>query len=132
MAGSALIRSSGSREVTPVVRAGTPCAMSRSPDPLATWGVPAMSPPDPTPFETFEQLCHDVSNPLMVVSGHAHLIERYVLRLTDLPDGERAQIMAELALLKANVHEAVLLLNQQRRLLEDEGEYPGYPGPGGM
>jgi len=81
-----------------------------------------MSPPDDTVLEDFEQLCHEVSNPLMVVSGHAHLLERYVLRLTNISDVERNQLLVELGSIKGNVQAAVLLLDQERWRLTDEDD----------
>ena len=81
-----------------------------------------MSPQDDTVLETFEQLCHEVSNPLMVVSGHAHLLERYVLRLTNISDAERDQLLIELGSIKGNVQAAVLLMDQERWRLTDEDD----------
>jgi nitrogen-specific signal transduction histidine kinase len=79
-----------------------------------------MSPPDDTMLDTFEQLCHEVSNPLMVVSGHAHLLERYVLRLRNISDVERKQLLDELGSIKGNVQDAVLLMDRERWRLTDE------------
>jgi hypothetical protein len=73
-----------------------------------------MSPPDDTDLETFEQLCHEVSNPLMVVSGHAHLLERYVLRLTNISDVERNLLLLELGSIKGSIQAAVLLMDRER------------------
>ncbi len=81
-----------------------------------------MSSPSPAVLETFEQLCHEVSNPLMVVSGHAHLLERYVLRLAGISDMERNQLLAALALIKGNVQAAVVLMDEERWRLADEDE----------
>ena len=73
-----------------------------------------MSPPDHTIHEEFEQLCHEVSNPHMVASGHAHLLERYVLGLTSIAGVEREQLMMNLASIKGNVQAAVLLMEEER------------------
>lgn len=81
-----------------------------------------MSPPDDTVLDTFEQLCHEVSNPLMVVSGHAHLLERYVLRLRNVSDDGRKQLLDELGSIKGNVQDAVLLMDRERWRLTDEDE----------
>ena len=84
-----------------------------------------MSPPDHTAREMFEQLCHGVSNPLMVVSGHTHLLERYTLRLTSISDMERDHLLVELDSIKRSVQAAVLLMDQERGRLADEDD----PGP---
>ena len=78
-----------------------------------------MPPPDPELLEAFEQLCHEVSNPLMVVSGHAHLLERYVDRIPGLSEAERHQILAALASIKGNVQTAVSLMDQERGQLTE-------------
>jgi hypothetical protein len=87
-----------------------------------------MSPPEDTELESFEQICHEVSNPLMVVSGHAHLLERYVLRLTNISEAERHQLLVELGSIKGNVQAAVLLMDQERWRLTDEAD-PGQCTP---
>jgi nitrogen-specific signal transduction histidine kinase len=81
-----------------------------------------MSPLSRSAFETFEQLCHEVSNPLMVVSGHTHLLERYVLHLAGLSNGERDQLLVELASIKGHVRAAVLLMEQERWRLTGDNE----------
>ena len=52
----------------------------------------------------FDQLCHDLKNPLMVIRGRAQLIERAVLRSSGLPEAERARILHSLTA----IDEAVL------------------------
>ncbi len=83
-----------------------------------------MSLPEPTALEAFELLCHEVSNPLMVVSGHAHLLERDVLRLTSISDVERNQLLVDLASITGNLQAAVLLMEQERWRLTNEDELP--------
>jgi nitrogen-specific signal transduction histidine kinase len=78
-----------------------------------------MSPPHSTVRESFEQLCHEVSNPLMIVAGHAHLLERYVLRLGSISDVERDQLLMDVASIKGNVQSAVRLMDQERGRLTD-------------
>ncbi|MFN8677627.1 MAG: hypothetical protein U0Z70_14725 [Thermomicrobiales bacterium] len=55
-----------------------------------------MSRPAAEILETFEQFCHDLGNPLMVISGHAQLLHRAVERLPDLPEAERVALLAGL------------------------------------
>lgn len=81
-----------------------------------------MSPPYDTDLEAFEQLCHEVSNPLMVVSGQAHLLERYVLRLTNVSDVERHLLLVELGSIKGSVQAAVLLMDRERWRLTNEDD----------
>lgn len=78
-----------------------------------------MSPPDRTSLEAFEQLCHEVNNPLMVVSGHAHLLERYILRLSNISEVERDHLLAELFSIKGSVQATVQLMDQERERLAD-------------
>jgi nitrogen-specific signal transduction histidine kinase len=47
----------------------------------------------------FDQLCHDLKNPLMVIRGRAQLVERAIQRTTELPDAERVRILNSLAVL---------------------------------
>lgn len=51
-----------------------------------------------------DQLCHDLKNPLMVIRGRAQLVERAIMRSTELPDAERTRILHSLAA----IDEAVL------------------------
>jgi nitrogen-specific signal transduction histidine kinase len=51
----------------------------------------------------FDELCHDLKNPLMVIRGRAQLVERAVMRSTGLPDTERTHILHSLAAIDAAV-----------------------------
>lgn len=53
-------------------------------------------PPDPSRLIAFEQLCHEVSNPLMIISGNAYLLSKMIRRLPHLPDHECAYLLTEL------------------------------------
>jgi signal transduction histidine kinase len=52
----------------------------------------------------YDQLCHDLKNPLMVIRGRAQLVERAITRSSELPEAERARILHSLAA----IEEAVL------------------------
>lgn len=51
----------------------------------------------------YDQLCHDLRNPLMVIRGRAQLVERAILRSTGLPEAERVGILHSLAAIEAAV-----------------------------
>jgi signal transduction histidine kinase len=51
----------------------------------------------------FDQMCHDLNNPLMVIRGRAQLVERAILRSTALPEAERAHILHSLTAIEAAV-----------------------------
>jgi signal transduction histidine kinase len=51
----------------------------------------------------FDQMCHDLMNPLMVIRGRAQLVERAILRSTALPETERASILHSLTEIEAAV-----------------------------
>jgi signal transduction histidine kinase len=51
----------------------------------------------------FDQMCHDLKNPLMVIRGRAQLVERAILRSTALPVAERTHILHSLAAIEAAV-----------------------------
>ena len=55
-----------------------------------------MSRPADDTLETFEQFCHDLGNPLMIISGHAQLLHRAVERLPDLSEPVRVELLTEL------------------------------------
>jgi nitrogen-specific signal transduction histidine kinase len=82
-----------------------------------------MAEPDPPPLEQFEHLCHQVSNPLMIIAGHAYLLERAVRRLPDLPDHECEQLITELAQITQTVRSMATQLDTHREMLiESEGQ----------
>ena len=76
------------------------------------------SPENPT-LERFEQLCHDVSNPLMVIWGQAYLLERRVGSLQELPPAECARIVAELAHIAQSVEHMARVLERYRGALSE-------------
>jgi signal transduction histidine kinase len=51
----------------------------------------------------FDELCHDLKNPLMVIRGRAQLVERAIMRSRELPDADRARILHSLAAIDAAV-----------------------------
>lgn len=59
--------------------------------------------PDPPTIAAFEQLCHEVSNPLMVISGHTYILTKEIHRLPHLPAHECELLIKELA----NISQAV-------------------------
>jgi nitrogen-specific signal transduction histidine kinase len=81
-----------------------------------------MAQPDPTVTEQFEHLCHHVSNPLMVISGHAYLLDLAIRRLPHLPEHECAQLIADLAEISLSVRNMAAQLDAYREtLIESEG-----------
>lgn len=54
-------------------------------------------PQQTSPTTCFDQMCHDIKNPLMVIRGRAQLVERTVQRTAELPEPERKQVLASLA-----------------------------------
>ena len=69
----------------------------------------------PTPLMTceadFDQLCHDLKNPLMVIRGRAQLVERTIQRTTGLPEAERLRILKSLAVLDEAVVRIVEMID---------------------
>lgn len=59
----------------------------------------------------FDQLCHDLKNPLMVIRGRAQLVERSILRIADLPEAERMRILNGLAAIDAAVVRIVEMID---------------------
>ncbi|MDQ2651988.1 MAG: hypothetical protein M3Z20_02990 [Chloroflexota bacterium] len=51
----------------------------------------------------FDQMCHDLNNPLMVIRGRTQLVERAILRSTALSEAERAYILHSLTAIEAAV-----------------------------
>jgi len=51
----------------------------------------------------FDQVCHELKNPLMVIRGRTQLVERAISRSTELPEAERARILHSLAAIEAAV-----------------------------
>ncbi len=74
--------------------------------------MPDSSPPSFVWREAgFDQVCHDLKNPLMVIRGRAQLIERAILRSTALPDAERAHVLHSLAAIDAAVLDIVEMID---------------------
>jgi nitrogen-specific signal transduction histidine kinase len=64
------------------------------------------------PAESFEQLRHDLLNPLATIRGRAQLLSRTVERSTDIGDDERARLLRGLAAIDQAVFAAVEVLDQ--------------------
>lgn len=62
----------------------------------------------------FDQMCHDLMNPLMVIRGRAQLVERAILRSTALPEAERAHILHSLSVIEASVLGMVEMVDDAR------------------
>ncbi|MBL8126742.1 MAG: hypothetical protein JNM64_03825 [Chloroflexia bacterium] len=62
----------------------------------------------------FDQMCHDLMNPLMVIRGRAQLVERAILRSTALSPAERAHILQSLTAIDAAVLDIVELIEEAR------------------
>jgi nitrogen-specific signal transduction histidine kinase len=76
-----------------------------------------MAQPDPTVLEQFEHLCHQVSNPLMIISGHAYLLDLAIRRLPHLPEQECAELIADLAQITRSVRSMAAQLDAFRETL---------------
>ena len=59
----------------------------------------------------FDQMCHDLKNPLMVIRGRAQLVERAILRSTALSEAERAHVLHSLAVIDAAVLDIVEMID---------------------
>lgn len=81
-------------------------------------------PPSPAPLDQFEQLCHDMGNALMIISGRAHLLERRIARTHALPEHERARLIADLEHIARATHAMVNLLAAYREALEQAEGVP--------
>ena len=64
----------------------------------------------------FEQMCHDLNNPLMVIRGRAQLVERAILRSTALSEAERAHVLQSLAAIDAAVLDIVEMIDDTNPL----------------
>lgn len=63
------------------------------------------------PAEDFDQLRHDLLNPLATIRGRAQLLSRAVERSTDIGDDERARLLRGLAAIDQAVFTAVEVLD---------------------
>ena len=59
----------------------------------------------------FDQLCHELKNPLMVIRGRAQLVERAIQRTAELPEAERLRILHSLAAIDAAVVRIVEMID---------------------
>ena len=62
----------------------------------------------------FDQMCHDLKNPLMVIRGRAQLVERAILRSTALSTAERAHILHSLTAIDVAVLGIVEMIDDAR------------------
>jgi len=94
--------------------------------------MPDSSPTSLTRREAvFDQLCHDLKNPLMVIRGRAQLVERAIIRAPDLPEAERVRILHSLAAIEAAVLGIVEMIDgtSPSRLAGNTGGTPPLLGP---
>ena len=79
----------------------------------------------------FDQMCHDLKNPLMVIRGRAQLVERAILRSTALPEAERTHVLHSLAAIEAAVLGIVEMIDDTNpsRLAGGSGGLPARIGP---
>lgn len=79
----------------------------------------------------FDQVCHDLKNPLMVIRGRAQLIERAILRSPELPDAERARILHSLTAIDAAVVRIVEMIDDTSPsgMIGGAGGKPSLVGP---
>jgi nitrogen-specific signal transduction histidine kinase len=70
------------------------------------------------PADSFEQLRHDLMNPLATIRGRAQLLTRAVDRSTGIDDGERARLLRGLAAIDQAVIAAVEVLDQAESRLD--------------
>jgi nitrogen-specific signal transduction histidine kinase len=63
------------------------------------------------PADSFEQLRHDLLNPLATIRGRAQLLSRAVERSTAIDDNERARLLRGLAAIDQAVFAAVEVLD---------------------
>ncbi len=66
---------------------------------------------DGLPADSFEQLRHDLMNPLATIRGRAQLLSRAVDRSTAMDDDERARLLRGLAAIEQAVTAAVEVLD---------------------
>jgi signal transduction histidine kinase len=74
--------------------------------------MPDSSPTSMACESDFDQLCHDLKNPLMVIRGRAQLVERAVQRTAELPEAERMRILNGLAAIDAAVVHIVKMIDE--------------------
>lgn len=79
-----------------------------------------MSQPEPDALAIFEEFAHELGNPLMIVTGHAHLAYRRVERLPGLPDGERQTLLDGLSEIARMVTAVATQIERHHAALEAE------------
>lgn len=67
---------------------------------------------DGLPADSFDQLRHDLLNPLATIRGRAQLLSRAVERSATINDDERARLLRGLAAIDQAVHSAVEVLDR--------------------
>ena len=72
------------------------------------------------PADSYDQLRHDLLNPLATIRGRAQLLTRAVNRSTGIDDVERARLLRGLAAIEQAVVAAVEVLDQAA----PRGEHP--------
>lgn len=79
----------------------------------------------------FDQLCHDVKNPLMVIRGRAQLVDRAIRRSSDLPEADRAHILQSLAAIEEAVMGIVAMIDETSpsHLIGSNGRKASAVGP---
>jgi signal transduction histidine kinase len=84
------------------------------------------------PAKSFEELRHDLLNPLATIRGRAQLLSRAVERSTTMDDDERARLLRGLAAIDHAVFAAVEVLDHadpRRDGGTDAPESASSPGP---
>lgn len=78
--------------------------------------------PDRNSLVAFEQLCHEVSNPLMIISGHTYLLVKEIRRLPHLPEPECERLIADLISIAEAVTTMASQLDAYRETLADSAD----------
>ncbi|MFT4040308.1 MAG: hypothetical protein QM692_19165 [Thermomicrobiales bacterium] len=76
--------------------------------------------------ERFDEMCHDIRNPLMIIRGRAQLTERLSRRLPDLTETERRRLLTNLAAIEMAVVAIVEVMDGWGESLDagDAGQAP--------
>ena len=67
---------------------------------------------DAMPAESFEQLRHDLLNPLAIIRGRTQLLTRAIERSSTMEDGERERLLKGLTAINQAVFAAVEVLDR--------------------
>lgn len=81
---------------------------------------------DGWPPESFEQLRHDLLNPLATIRGRAQLLTRAVERSITIDNDERVRLLRGLAAIDQAVFAAVEVLDKADPQGGDEGSEPAH------